>query len=229
MISLEGLTIVRDAFARTVRLVTTANKRPSVLLDLVADDDLAALAEIEGATSTRLVTEERGSKDLAQRELVFGIPHAAFINAAFAYYKPLERNRFNGPDRGAWYAALDVQTCLAEVAYHMTEFLGRTGEYKAVVEYVEIHASLAGEFLDLRPHSSHPSLSNDVTTGYLAGNALADEVRTKGLNGIIYPSVRRERGTCLAALWPHAVQSVAQGAYWRLSWTGTPAPKIEQL
>jgi hypothetical protein len=65
--------------------------------------------------------------------------------------------------------------------------------------------------------------------GYPAGNALAEEARAAGHNGIIYPSVRHIGGTCLVALWPHAVQSVAQGAIWRIAWAGDPMPRVEAL
>jgi RES domain-containing protein len=196
---------------------------------LVDEDDLAALSEIEGATSTRLMAEDHGLESVSANEFVFGVPHAKFINAAFAYSKPRELNRFNGPGRGAWYAALDADTCLQEVAFHMADFLGRTGDYRAVVEYVELHASLAGEFVDLRDATGHPSLDPNPSTAYPVGNALAEAARAAGLNGIIYPSVRHSGGTCFAVLWPHAVQSVAQGAYWRLEWSGTLTPKIEKL
>lgn len=226
---LEGLKIVREAFARTVRLAPTANRRPSVLKALVDDADLDALWEIESATSTRLVAEGRGLDDLNASEFVFGVPHAKFINAAFAYARPRELNRFNDSGRGAWYAALDVETCLQEVAFHMTRFLGQTGEYRAAVEYVELHASLAGEFVDLREGCDHDCLGRDPAVAYPLGNALANAARARGLNGIIYPSVRHDGGTCFAALWPHAVQSVAQGAYWRLEWADDPVPVIQQV
>jgi RES domain-containing protein len=226
---LDGLTVVRAAFARTVRLVATANKRPAVLRALVNDEDLEALSEIEGATSTRLVGEGRGLEGVDAREFVFGVPHAKFVNAAFAYSRPRTLNRFNGPGRGCWYAALEVQTSLAEVVFHMTDFLAQAGEFRAVVEYVEMHASLAGEFLDLRKTALHPALGRDRASAYAAGNALADAVRAEGHNGIIYPSVRHPGGTCFAALWPSAVQSVVQGGYWRAEWSGEPTPQVTPL
>ena len=94
---LDGLPVVRAAFPRTVRLVSTANRRPSVLKKLVDDDDLNNLSEIEGATSARRVAQDRGLENVSAAEFVFGIPHAKFINAAFAYSKPRELNRYNGP------------------------------------------------------------------------------------------------------------------------------------
>lgn len=228
---LAGLPVVREAFPRTVRLVSTARLRGPVLRPLVDDDgELDALAELEGATSARLIGQNRGIGDLAAPEFVYGVPHAAFINASFAYARPREPNRFNGPERGAWYAALDVATCLAEVAFHMTEFLERTGELSATVDYAEIVASLAGEFVDLRAVDPAPSCLNaDKAVGYPAGNALAEGARAEGLNGIIYPSVRHRGGTCLVALRPHAVQSVAQGDVYRLVWSGGRDPGVERL
>ena len=146
---LEEPPVVRDAFRRTVRLVSTARLRPPVLGRLVAPEDLAALAEIEGATSQRLIAERRGVEGVARGEFVFGVPYAAFVNAAFAYAKPKSPNRFNSV-RGAWYAALAVETSLAEVAFHMTEFLAKTGVFEATVDYAELFASMSGEFVDLR-------------------------------------------------------------------------------
>lgn len=220
--------VVTEAFARTVRLVTTARLRAAVLAPLVDDEDeLQALAEIEGATSARMLAEDRGISGLAANELVYDVPHARFINASFAYAKPQQPNRFNGADRGAWYAALDVATCLREVAYHLTNALADAGDYNAIVEYAEMFCSLAGEFLDLRQVPDHPSLDPDKAKAYPIGNALAESARAAGLNGIIYPSVRHPGGTCLVALRPAAVQSVRQGAVYRMIWSGDPAPAIE--
>jgi hypothetical protein len=72
-------------------------------------------------------------------------------------------------------------------------------------------------------------LDPDPAIGYPAGNALAAETMALGHNGIVYPSVRHAAGTCLAALWPHAVQSVAQGGIWRLAWSGEPQPVIQAI
>ena len=225
---LDGLPIVREAFPRTVRLVSTARLRPPVLEGLVSAEDAAALAEIEGATSERLLAEQRGAEGIGRGEFVHGLPYANFVNAAFAYWKPREMNRFNAT-RGAWYAALDVETCKREVAYHMAEFLARSGELKGAVEYAEMFASMAGEFVDLRQTPAHPSLDPEPTVGYPIGNAVANAARAQGLNGIIYPSVRHAGGTCIVALRPHAVQSVAPGAVYRLEWSGDKEPAITRI
>lgn len=226
--SIDGVPVATEAFPKTVRLVTTARLRAAVLTPLVDDEDeLELLAEIEGATSTRLVAQEKGISGLAANELVYDVPHAHFINASFAYAKPQQPNRFNGSDRGAWYAALDVETSLDEVGYHLSNALADAGDFHATVEYAEMFCSLAGEFLDLRQAPDHPSLDPDKARAYPIGNALADSARAEGLNGIIYPSVRHTVGTCIVALRPAAVQSVRQGAIYRMIWKGDPTPTIE--
>lgn len=220
----------RTSFERTVRLVATARLRDPVLLALIDKPLLADLAEIEGATSGRLTHKMRGGEKLAAEELIGGHPHAAFINAAFTYWRPRELNRFNGPGRGAWYAALDTETCIAEVSFHMTRELQRVNDLNAVVDYAEMFASFAGEFADLRGISPRPEgLHPEPGIGYPAGNRLAETARAQGLNGIVYPSVRHQPGVCLVALWPSAVQSVAQGAVVRLTWSGEPAPAVSHL
>jgi RES domain-containing protein len=227
-VEIDGVPIVIEAFPRTVRLVTTARLRAAVLAALVdGEDELADLAEIEAATSARMIAQDRGISGLRANELVYDVPHAHFINASFAYARPQQPNRFNGPNRGAWYAALDVATCLAEVGFHLTGMLADAGDYTATVEYAEMFSSMAGDFLDLRQAPAHSALGAEIATAYPVGNALADQARATGLNGIIYPSVRHAGGTCIAALRPAAVQSVRQGAVYRMVWRGGPEPAIE--
>lgn len=193
------------------------------------DDELALLAEIESAASGRLIAQQRGYGGLPAEELVHGVPHAKFINASFAYAKPRAPMRFNPAERGAWYAALAVETCIAEVGYRLTRALADAGDFNAVVDYGEMLASMAGVFVDLGRVPGHASLDPDPAVGYPAGNVLAASARAAGHNGIIYPSVRHAGGTCIAALWPNVVQSVVQGALYRLTWPGTPDYRTEAL
>lgn len=213
------------AVPRAVRLVATARLRDPVLLGLVAAPMLDDLAEIEGASSARL----RSERDAAGFYPI-GRPHAAFVNAAFAYFRPREPNRFNGSERGAWYAAFEVATALAEVNHHMRRELARVGDYDAVIDYAEMWASFAGAFVDLRGIDPPPvCLHPDPDVGYPAGNAVAAEAMAEGHNGIVYPSVRLHGGTCIVALWPHVVQSLAQGGVWRVAWAGSPEPAVVQV
>jgi RES domain-containing protein len=222
-----GPLVAHIAQDRTIRLIATARLRDPVLLALVRDEDLEALAEIEGATSGRLRAEHVGTDRLDRRELVFGIPHAKFINAAFSYWLPRALNRFNGPGRGAWYAALALETCTAEVSFHLERELANVNDFNATVDYAEVFASFIGDFVDVRAVDPRPDfLDPSPFESYASGNQFADAVRAAGHYGIVYPSVRHAGGTCLVALVPHAVQSVAQGRVVRLRWGGRPGPSV---
>jgi RES domain-containing protein len=220
-----------------VRLVATARLRDPVLHLLLTDpwligrppaelDHLAAsLAEIEGGTSARLAVQSVSGAIFPS-----GRPHANFCNAAFAYWRPRERNRFNDAGFGAWYAAFETETAMAEVTFHIGRELARTGDFNAIVDWAELWASFAGMYVDLRGLQPPPACLNpDIEPGYAAGNMVARQARAEGHNGIVYPSVRHAAGTCLVALWPHAVQSVTQGAVLRATWQGKPAPEISQI
>ncbi|WP_318987471.1 RES family NAD+ phosphorylase [Falsiroseomonas ponticola] len=229
--AVEGFPVRLQALPRTIRLVTTARLREAVLKALAdTTEELDLLARLEGATSARLGAAAGRLPGLPPEDLVGRVPHAAFVNAAFAYAQPRSLNRFNGPGRGAWYAAMAVRTALAEVSFHLTNHLRDAGVFEAVVEYVEMHAAFAGAFLDLREAAPPPDcLHPDPARGYPAGNALAAAVMAAGHNGILYPSLRDPGGICLVALWPHAVQSPAQGAIWRLRWAGRAEPEVERV
>ncbi len=220
----------------TFRLISTARLRAPALRDLAAgdlaagDDDLLAdLAELESATSGRLRVQERGLAGLRPEELAFGVRGATLINAAFAYTRP-GGNRFNGDGRGAWYCAFEVETALAEVAFHLTRALDDVGRYDNVTDYAELLADFIGPFHDLRQAEPPPAcLVPDPAVGYPAGQALAREILRAEGDGVIYPSARRPGGICLAALRPHVVQNLREGDVWRLEWRGTPRPAMARV
>lgn len=230
--SVRGFPVVLLPGPRGVRLVASARLRDPVLKALADDEaERRAIEEIEGYSSRRLSAERRGTDAIAAGEFLHGVPHAAFVNAAFAYFRPRELNRFNGAGRGAWYASLTgTSTCVAEIVFHVERELARIGRFETRIEYAELFASFAGEFVDLRGLAERPDcLHPDIAVGYPAGNDLAAAVRSRGINGIVYPSVRDPAGINLVALFPHAVQSGAQGALLELCWQGGPGPVVTEL
>jgi hypothetical protein len=97
----------------------------------VADDDahLKDIFDLDNATNDRLLAESNLLPGIGIHELVFGVPHHHIVNAAFSHPHPLG-SRFNGPDRGAWYAAFELETSQAEVAFHKS------------VEFAEVNSSV---------------------------------------------------------------------------------------
>jgi hypothetical protein len=215
----------------TIRLISTGRLKEPVLLPLAANQGaLDDLADLESVTNGRLQAQESGLPDLDPRELVFRRAGHTFINAAFAHTRP-GGNRFNGDDRGAWYCAFNVETCLGEVSYHLTRELEAIGRFENVTDYAELIADFFGPFHDLRAadRAAEPALQEDPALAYPAGQALALHLRKElDSNGILYPSVRHDGGTCLVAFRPDLVLNLRQGGLWRLEWQGIPAPTITQ-
>ena len=214
----------------TVRLIPTGRLQQPALLPLAPDpgalDDLALL---ESATNARLRAEEAGLPDLDPRELVFGRAGQTFVNGAFTHTRP-GGNRFNGDERGAWYAAFEARTALAEVAYHLARELEAIGRFENVTDYAELLADFVGRFHDLRRAGVKSCLDPDTAIGYPAGQALARRLRAaENSNGIVYPSVRRRGGTCLVAFRPDLVQNLREGGIWRLQWRGAPEPAATRM
>lgn len=191
----------------------------------IADDDrhLAALFEVDAATNERLLAERGRALAIGPDELVTAVPHAAAINAAFCHPHPLG-SRFNGPDRGAWYAAFELDTAKAEVAFHKSVQLAEIGSPNESVTYDEYLADFKADFHDLREARGFRS-SLDPRS-YLASQALAVALLDVGALGVVYPSVRRHGGTCVACFRPALVTHVRPGARWRFTWEAGRAPQI---
>src|SRR5262245_37232042 len=107
----------------------------SVLAD-VADNaaDLRAVIDLDAATNDRLLAREQRLPGIGLDELVTGVPHADVINAAFTHAHPLGA-RFSGPDRGAWYAGIELATAQAEVAFHKSVQLAEISRFDESVTY----------------------------------------------------------------------------------------------
>jgi len=155
--------------------------------------DLHALFELEGATNDRLLGEAGVLPGISVRELVFGIPYAHVVNAAFTHANPLG-GRFNGPERGAWYAGFARETSECEIAYHRGKELQevRWMELEAF-SYVDFLADFRCAFHDLRSDTQFRNClnpNNYKTSQRLAAELRRRVVRPVALRGI--PSQARQ-------------------------------------
>jgi RES domain len=195
----------------THRLIPSRFADESVLTRLTDDPaTLSALFELEGATNDRLLGEAGLLPGISVRELVFGLPYSHIVNATFTHALPTG-SRFNGPDRGAWYAAVALQTSAVEVAYHKSRELKEINwQEPESFTYVDFPADFRAEFHDLRQGRGFAKYLDPDS--YAASQHLAAELLDKGSEGIIYPSVRHKEGTCIACFRPALVNNVRKGS-----------------
>lgn len=219
------VTLVRQL--DTHRLIPSRHlpRDESVLTAIAEDaDHLQAIVELDAATSDRLLAEHGMLPGIGPEELVFAVPHAAVINAAFCHANPLG-TRFSGLDRGAWYAAFDLETSQADVGFHTSVQLAEIDRFEDSVTYDDYLADFSAGFHDLRRARGAFRACLDPES-YLASQALAERLLESGSLGVVYPSVRHERGTCVGCFRPALVMNVRRGRTYRITWDGTPEPGV---
>ncbi len=191
----------------THRLIPSRHADESVLGRLAEDDrDLQDLFELDGATNDRLLGEANLLPGISVHELLFGVTHAHIVNAAFTHAAP-GGGRFNGPERGAWYAAFDLETAQAEVAFHKAQELAEAGWREPETFLLrDYRADFRANFHDLRGDAAYAACLDP--NSYAGSQKLAGELLAAGSAGIVYPSVRHPKGTCIVCFRPALVTNV---------------------
>jgi hypothetical protein len=193
--------------AGTHRLIPARFGVKNVLESLpLPSDVLADLSELDAATNERKIAENGGNSAIGPGELLLGVPNAHIVNAAFTHPGPFGA-RFHRAQRGAWYAGFEIETSIAEVAFHKRRFLaeGRIQGQHAF-DYIDFLADFSGDFHTLDAAEQESCLQPDpVPLCYAASQALANKLLFEGSNGIVYPSVRRHSGTRVMCFRPALV------------------------
>ena len=217
------LSLIRQLDAHRLIPSRYLPKGDSVLVD-IADDDahLQAIFELDAATNDRLLAAQQRLPGFGLEELVFGVPNAAVINASFCHAHPLG-SRFNGPDRGVWYAGFELETAQAEVAFHKTVQLAEVGRFEDSVTYDDYLADFSASFHDLRGRGFKKYLNPG---SYVESQGLAGQLMAADSLGIVYPSVRWPGGTCVACFRPALVGNVRRDRTYRFVWEGHAIPVV---
>lgn len=179
---------------------------------------LAGLSELDAATNERKIAETGGSRGIGPGELLYGVPEAHVVNAAFSHPGPYG-GRFHGPRRGAWYAGLEIETSIAEVSFHKRRFLENAriaGRHP--FEYVDFLADFSGLLHRLDASERGDCLQpGPIPECYAASQVLANKLLFQGSNGIVYPSVRNPSGTCIACFRPALVFHLRRAHTYRIT------------
>ena len=209
----------------THRLIPSRHGDESVLGRLAAAaDQLQELFELDGATNDRLLGEANLLPGISVHELLFGVAYAHIVNAAFTHAHPAG-SRFNGPERGAWYAAFELETAQAEIAFHkaqeLREINWREPETFTFDDYL---ADFRSDFHDIRGDADYAECLDP--NSYISSQGLARELLAAGSAGIVYPSVRRPDSTCLVCFRPALVTNIRQDRTVTLAFLDANSPPV---
>jgi RES domain-containing protein len=129
-------------------------------------------------------------------------------------------SRFSDGSYGVYYAADSLETAVAETAYHFA----RIATDSADAPRYEPMRVLAGP-LDCALHdvSSMDAARRELLfdpTSYTASQPFGAALRDAGSNGIHYPSVRRQQGSCVAVFRPRVVPIPRPAGHLVFHWDG---------
>jgi hypothetical protein len=191
---------------------------PVGLFDKVTDPaDLEAVFLIEAMTNDRL-RDEAGELALVPPEDRIAGPGTTPIMAAFTHLDP-QGSRFSDGSFGVFYAALTIDTAIAETSYHRVKFLAATAEPAQEIDMRVYAVDLTAALHDVRSHTETLAHLYDRDS-YVNSQGLAAELREAGSDGILYRSVRHEGGECAAAFRPRLLANCRQERHLCYVWNG---------
>ena len=209
-----------------VRLIESRYPPIDLFEDLADPEDWELLAAAEAKTNPR-IAETIGNLDLVPTERRVAGAGASYVMAPFTHCSPDRPGRFHDGHFGAYYAARDFETAIAEVTHHQAQRLSDSREEPGWISDVrELVGRVQAELADIRGAGFETLLAPD---DYAPSQAFARRQRDRGDNGVIYPSVRNVGGECGAAFWPHVVSRPVQRRHFRYHWDGERVDMIHEL
>lgn len=214
--------------ARTHRLIASRWPTIGVFDTVTSAEDLEATLLLESLTNDRVNETLARLGQLARSEWVTGQAGATVIMAAFCHPAP-GGGRFSGEALGAWYCAGEIETAIAETAYHHTKRLAYSaGGFGHVIQMREFISEVDAEVFDIRKlRERHPELYDP--NSYTASQPFGEGTRRAGGNGIVYSSVRRAGGTNLVVYRSSLLSPVREGDHFDYRWAGPSTPTVVRV
>ena len=177
-----------------------------------------ALIALEQRTNKR-VRDEIGEIALVPPERRVSGPGASYVMAPFTHVNP-SGSRFADGSYGAYYAALEIETALAETIHHFERFARDSGDPPRSEDMRVLVGAFDAEVEDLTAEAAPRRARLLDPNDYSVSQGWARRLRDKGANGIFYPSVRRAGGACVVAFWPDVPAIPIQERHLQYHWDG---------
>jgi RES domain-containing protein len=213
----------RVRWRATIRIIPSRYPPVDLFERVAGREDFEALFEVESLTNPRLRNELGLLHLVPPDERVHG-PGSTFVLAPFTHLSP-EGARFNDPTFGAYYAARDRATAVAESTHHRARFLARTREPPIELEMRVLEARLDARLHDLRGLQAYLAEVYDPVE-YAAAQRFARGLRDLRSWGVAYDSVRREGGQCVAVFRPRALSGCRQAEHLIYVWDGARIAEV---
>ncbi len=145
--------------------------------------------------------------------------------ASFAY---TGYSRFSDGTFGVYYAGREEATAIAESVYHTELFMRATAEASTVLDKRLYTATIGGTYEDIRGLSPRSKVYDKVS--YEQSQAFSRKLyEANGVDGIVYRSVRRSGGECVAGYRPRLITDCRLAKYLQLRWEDGRITGVAQL
>lgn len=221
---------------RTHRLIASRYPPVGVFDDIAADaEELRVAFLLEAATNDRLALLERRLGLLPDDDILHG-DGASLVMAAFLHASETGA-RFTDARLGAWYAAHDIETAIAETLYHADRRLRHSaGAFPSAIQIRELIADIDCALVDIRgQQAARPELYAPDPADYGPAQRFAAGLRWPAgdaapENGIVYGSVRRAGGVNVCLFRPPLVPlPVLQGDHYEYRWNGAGTASVLKI
>lgn len=206
-----------------IRIISTQFALINLFERVANPEDLEAVLYVESLTNDRLRAEV-GELLLVPKEDWISGPGTGTIMASFTHISPAG-GRFTDGTFGAYYAARELETAIAETRYHRARFMAYTREAPIELSMRVLRADLEGDLHDIRGMRSALGAVYDKFD-YTASQALANSLRAQRSWGIVYDSVRHSGGECVAVFRPPALSRCRQAEYLTYVWDGAQISRV---
>lgn len=203
---------------RPARRVIASEYANENLFDrLTTDVPAEALREIADLTNPAALHERQALSLVAPEDRISGMG-SALILSAFVF--PAMPSRFGDGSQGTFYAARDDATAIAETRHHRERILRECGAGPLDLDLTLLHVDVAASLVDVR--RGRPSPDGIYAPGdYAAGQRFGAAVRSLGGHGIVFDSVRRRGGECVAVFRPPALSRCRPARTLVYRWDGS--------
>jgi hypothetical protein len=166
----------------------------------------ARLDQVEALTSARLQAPAEGTE-------------SAYVQWPFSNPRP---GRFSTATQGAFYAAREEPAAIAETMYYQALRCREDRLAPHDFDMRVLTARLEGTFHDVRGRRARPFPHLMDPGSHAASRFLAEDLATRGSQGVVFDSVRDPaHGPCVAAFTPAVVQACRHLRYLTYRWTGS--------
>jgi len=199
-----------------------ASRHPPIdLFERVSGPDQGisdALIALEQLTNPRL-RDEIGEIALVPAEHRVAGPSATYVMAPFTHVNR-RGSRFADGSFGAYYAASELETAIAETIHHFEKYALDSADPPRSEDMRVLVGAFDAEVADLTAEPEPHRIKLLDPDSYAASQAWGSALRDAGQSGIFFPSVRRPGGSCVVAFWPDVPAIPVQERHLQYHWNG---------